>query len=429
MIKKSDSIILRIKNRINSNNFMEDNRFSKKDFTRKRKLPFTSLMLFMINLVKLTLQKELTNFMRLFSNKKENITKSAFSQSRLKLKHTAFIELNDLIIEEFYTDNDFKTWKGFRLLGIDGSRLALPNSKEILNYFGYLKNQSEMHVPMAEMSTCYDLLNELILSSSIDKFEKGEQDLAIEHLNKVSGNDLFIYDRGYAILWFMYYHINQNKNFIIRLKRKAFKELRDFFESDEESKIITINELGEDSQTQLNQKNIDFKSFKIRLIKVWLKNGEVEVLATSLLDENKYLTKDFKWLYSKRWGIETNFDHLKNHLQLENFTGLSVLSVKQDFFANAFIINMHSIIAGDAQEDIDLNLKNRELHYKINKNLSLGFMKDRIVEILTSNNPQYYNELKSLFKIEPLPVRPDRSFPRNYHRTRRKYYMNKKKGI
>lgn len=292
MIKKSDSIILRIKNRISSNRFMEDNRFSKKDFTRKRKLPFTSLILFMINLVKLTLQKELTNFMNLFSkNKGENITKSAFSQSRLKLKHTAFIELNDLLIEEFYTDNEYKTWKGFRLLGIDGSRIALPNSEEVLDHFGYLKNQSEMRVPMGQISTCYDLLNELILNSSIEKFERGEQEIAIEHLNKIQGNNLFIYDRGYGMLWFMYYHINQNKDFVIRLKRKAFKEIGGCFESDERSKIIEIKELGEDSQIQLDNRKIKFKPFKIRLIKVVLKNGEVEVLATTLLDEEQYPSK------------------------------------------------------------------------------------------------------------------------------------------
>ena len=62
-----------------------------------------------------------------------------------------------------------------------------------------------------------------------------------------------------------------------------------------------------------------------------MKNNEVEVLATSLLDKEKYPDEEFKWLYSQRWGIETEFDHLKNNLMIENFTGLSKLSIAQDF--------------------------------------------------------------------------------------------------
>ena len=56
--KSPKRIIKNIKNLIYSNKFMEENRVNKKDFTRKRKLPFVSLVLFMINIIKQTLQKE-----------------------------------------------------------------------------------------------------------------------------------------------------------------------------------------------------------------------------------------------------------------------------------------------------------------------------------------------------------------------------------
>ena len=100
-----------IKKRINSIDFMKRSRNSDKDFTRNRKLPLSSLILFMINLIKQTLQKELTNFISLISSSKENITKSAFSQSRKKLKAEAFIDLNDTLTESFYKDDDFKKWR------------------------------------------------------------------------------------------------------------------------------------------------------------------------------------------------------------------------------------------------------------------------------------------------------------------------------
>ena len=103
-----------------SNEFMKRNRSSETDFTRKRKLPFVPLVLFMINIIKQTIQKELTRFIKMFGDRSSNITKSAFSQSRMKLKPEAFIELNNRLIEEFYTDNIIKKWNRFRLCAIDG---------------------------------------------------------------------------------------------------------------------------------------------------------------------------------------------------------------------------------------------------------------------------------------------------------------------
>src|SRR3989344_3511903 len=201
--KNQRRIINSIKRKLFSERFMNENRLSNKDFTRKRKLPFVSLVLFMINLIKQTLQKELTHFMELIKNKKENITKSAFSQSRLKLKPEAFIELNNTLIDEFYTDNIIKKWKGFRLLAIDGSKLILPtHSKALMDKFGTLSNG--MIIPQAQISTCYDVLNEFILNAQLETIQVNEMNQAVRHLDKLSKGDLIILDRGYADTWFYY---------------------------------------------------------------------------------------------------------------------------------------------------------------------------------------------------------------------------------
>lgn len=41
---------------------------------------------------------------------------------------------------------------------------------------------------------------------------------------------------------------------------------------------------------------------KVRLVRVELDDGEIEVLMTSLVDRVKYPASIFKWLYGKRWG-------------------------------------------------------------------------------------------------------------------------------
>ena len=432
MVKKGrrspKKIIEKIKKKLYSSKFMEENRVSTKDFTRKRKLPFVSLVLFMANIVKQTVQKELTNFIRLIEGKSTNISKSAFSQSRVKLKPKAFIELNKVLVDEFYADNPLEKWRGFRLIAIDGTKVSLPtSSKELMDKFGTLS--SGVIIPEAQISTCYDPLNEIIIDSQIEPIEFDERTLALRHINLLNKNDLIILDRGYGAAWFYFYIINKEINFVNRISKGFFKEARLFWSSKEKSKIIEVKGCPQKSRHQLEKLGMEFKPFKIRLVKVILDNGGIEILATTLLDEKKYPSNIFKELYFKRWGIETNYDHLKSNIRLEDFTGLSEIAIRQDFYASSFIINLQSIISMDAQQEMNDNKKSTKHNYKINKNLSLGFMKDKIIKILMSNNPKYYEELKELFKMNPVPIRNGRKNQRIFRRSRRKYSINRKRSV
>lgn len=424
--KNTKVILDKIKNKIKSQKFMERNRINEKDFTRSRKMPFYLLVCFMLNSIKQTLQKELTSFVSAFT-KYSNLTKSAFCQQRLKLKPEAFIELNDTLIKEFYTDNVVEQWNDRRLLCIDGSTLELPSSPEIIDYFGV--NSESNQIPIAKISTLFDLLNELMLDTNIAPSHSSEYDLAIKHLDRVKESDLLIMDRGYGARWLFFLLLKKKADFVIRLQHGFGSDFDEFWNSKENSKIIEINEISYKSKRRLISMNIKFKPFKLRVVKVILDYGEVEVLATSLLDEDKFPVEIFKELYNKRWGVETNYSHLKNHIEIGNFTGYSVQAIKQDFYVNAFIANIQRLIIKDAQIELNSKIEHRKYDYKINRNLSLGYMKDKIIKLLTSNNPQYYDELVRLFQIEPVPIRKDRKYSRKKHKSKRKYYINQKRAL
>jgi len=83
---------------------------------------------------------------------------------------------------------------------------------------------------------------------------------------------------------------------------------------------------------------------KVRFVRLKLDTGETEILVTSLIDEDLYITSDFKELYNLRWGIETFYSIVKTRLSLENFTGKSAESVKQDFYATIYITGLESIL-------------------------------------------------------------------------------------
>jgi len=83
-----------------------------------------------------------------------------------------------------------------------------------------------------------------------------------------------------------------------------------------------------------------------------LNNGDIEVLITSLLDEEIYLHRDFKWLYNKRWGIETFFDRLKNLLEIERFSTETIIGMEQDFHALIFLSTFESVLIKEDERKI-----------------------------------------------------------------------------
>ena len=60
--------------------------------------------------------------------------------------------------------------------------------------------------------------------------------------------------------------------------------------------------------------------------------------------------------------------------------------------------------------------------YKVNNNLSYGFLKDRIVTLFFSktDTDSTLSELKELFKKHLIPIRPNRTFERQKDKYRTK---------
>jgi hypothetical protein len=126
-----------VKRVVHSHDFKEECRQHPSDFTRNRVLTFPVLVAFLLNMLTKTLQVELTRVLKLLAGQKPSVTvsKHAFSQARQKLSEQTFCRLGERLVDEFYTDNTYTTWHGYRLIGIDGSTVQLPDSEAIRQEF------------------------------------------------------------------------------------------------------------------------------------------------------------------------------------------------------------------------------------------------------------------------------------------------------
>ena len=66
------------------------------------------------------------------------------------------------------------------------------------------------------------------------------------------------------------------------------------------------------SARQCREGHLPADPLRVRLIRVELESGEVEVLITSLLDTKAYPYRAFAKLYALRWGIEENYKRKSN---------------------------------------------------------------------------------------------------------------------
>ena len=416
-----------ISKEIFSNSLKNDFKVSGEDFTRTRKQSFSCTLLFMMNFLRKSLTIEIENFVNHLkrdcgNSKFTPFTKSAFVQCRKKIKPEVFKRLNTILVDEFYTDNDLviKLWNGYRVLAVDGSSVNLPFTKELEQIYGLTKNQTSTGTVQARVSVLYDVLNNYVLDGILSKKSIGERALALQHLVKSKVNDFIIYDRGYPSFDFIYEHYRKELAFLIRTKISFSAVTKAFITSGKTSQII---EIYPGKNVDLTDKEYDKNTpLKVRMIRIDLPNGGTELLITSLLDSKKYKHKIFKELYFKRWKVETFYDELKNKLKVEHFSGYSHQSILQDFNAALFISNVKTLIVSDLEEEIKLSIKTRKLDYKVNNNLSYGFLKDRVITLFFNNEnmQDVFDELKILFKKELVPIRPNRSNLRNIGKYRRR---------
>lgn len=371
-----------------------------------------------------SIQSELNSFFSKLNDKDYHIlsvTKGALTQARAKLKHTAFIELSNHSVAEFYKNESFRQWNGFRLVAADGSTSNLPSHPSIIETFGsYLAGgKKTVETSMARVSLVYDVLNCITLDAKFESQKKSECTLLKEHLNEqiLKQGDLFLADRGYPSNALMYELIQKEIDFCFRM-RSHWKEVEYFVKSGEKSKIIQL-QLNRKDKHLPAQYNTTIRHITCRLVAIELDSGEVEVLCTTLLDEQKYTVEAIKELYHLRWGIEEAFKLLKVRMELNNYSGKTVESVKQDFFAKIFMMNMCAIMSFPIEQKIRTENDNntRKHNQQVNKTSAIANIKGSWVVIWLKNKVD--DVIKSLdyilYKTKEI-IRPNRRFERKKYK-------------
>lgn len=411
--------------KINSDEFKDFCRSGKQSyFTRNRKMSLQDLLFTMINRKGLTLALELRNYMKT-AHPGISISKPGYLKQRMKLNPDAFLELYRYHNRNFYSDPGFSTFHGYVVLAADGSDINIPTTKETLEMYGSASRKNTKPQAQIGLGCIYDVMNRMILESSCNRVKFDEMRVAeeqLEHIPETIGRDqpfIIIMDRGYpSTPAFIHMH-DKGIKFVVRLKKTDYKKEQLGLIQDDSMVEIQLDKsrIRHYEGTADGDRMKELGKISLRMVRVYLENGNTEILATNL-PFSEFPTAEISELYRLRWGIETAYETLKDRLQIENFTGTKPTLLLQDIYSTIYVSNLAEDIIRDAEREMDEKEQTKKHKMMINRTISIGILKNDMIYILlepdkekkTKLFQQLYNDISQNL----VPVRPNR----HYHRTK-----------
>ena len=401
---------------LESDEFIATHRTNPTDFTRRRTLTLSMLVICLAQGFIKGLQSELDDFFGRLGDQAafvRAVTKSAFSQARKKLNPSAFKALNSLLLDRWYQSVEVPRWHGFRLLAADSTTLRVPGLPETIDEFGLHGGGKGAPVPMAMAFGLYEVFSGLMLHADLHEGSARDRDLMAGGLSHVRADDLLLLDRGFPSYWLIAWLLQHQRHFCMRVDAMAFKDFEAFLhQSTEIEKIVTITMPAPAVRKAMSSGYaLEQTTFTVRLIRVPLPGGKSEILVTSLLDSTVYPASEFGALYHQRWRIEECFKLLKCRLAVEHFSGELPDSVRQDFLAKVWLGNLTATFAYLARGSLP---DEKQAHFLPNLTYAVAALRASLPRLMTKvrNRVRMIKDLIELVANTLEWLRPDRHFPR-----------------
>lgn len=399
-----------------------------KDFTRKKKLPFETVMQLLISMGGNSLYKELLESQGYDVN---TATTSAFVQQRNKILPAA-VECLFHQFTQSYTD--IKDYRGYRLLAIDGSDLHIATDPtDTDSYFQSQPNTKGYN--LLHLNAAYDLCNSLYVDAMVQPrrlSNEGKALAAMVDRSPMKGKTIVIADRGYES-YNNFAHIERKGwNYVIRVKDldsngilsglrlpageefdidvhltltkkqtqavKAHPEIYRFVPSTSTFDFLDL------------QENL-FYPISFRVVRFVLPNGTYETVITNLSAVD-FPPDELRAIYHMRWGIETSFRALKYTVGLTSFHAKKQASITQEIFARMIMYNFAEMMTSH----VVISRMDKRHAYQVNFTVAVYVCR----HFLRSHGDGPSPDVEALIRRNILPIRPIRPGQKNTRKIRSK---------
>lgn len=368
-------------------------------FTRRGKISYRDTILYPLIQEGRTNSREANEYMRLITGDMyAMISQQAIGEKRGLINPELYEDMYKDYVDELYEnfEEDLK-YKDSIHFACDTSVIKVPNVSKTKEEFPV----KEGNPARARLSTIADVYHGYIFDATIVEKNSGEVKLAIQHLYEIKERlpDKKVsvsYDRGFNSFELVFTHLDLDIDFLIRLKDSTLrKQIEQQISSDDEVIRLYLNKKITNAITndELRKKYEKERYTDLRVTKVLIhppkgKPYMETLLSTFSMDE--YTKEDMGKAYELRWTIETDYDILKNILELENFTEQRRIIIEQDLYSKIFLLNLMLTIKKDADKDIQEKRKDKNLkhEYKSNQNHLLGTLQTFLYQLINCKTEQ-----------------------------------------
>lgn len=236
-------------------------------------------------------------------------TKGAISKARTRLGWRVMQSLFDEVAHPMAVENTKGAWyRSWRLMGIDGTTLALQHTLDNEQAFGIPSGQNgEGAFPMVRVLSLVETGTHAVVAAALGGYETSEMELAEGLLPKLEKGMLLLEDRGFVGYGWWKSVTSTGADVLCRVRKNMVLPcLRRF---DDGSYLSVLRP----------PKGVDGEDISVRVIEYKL-NGipgaePLYRVITSILDPLEAPAEELASLYHERWETEGLFDEFKTHIR------------------------------------------------------------------------------------------------------------------
>lgn len=398
-----------------------------KDFTRKKKLSFETMMQLLISMGGNSIYKELLESQDYDVN---TATTSAFVQQRNKILPSAV----ECLFHKFtQTYKDIKDYRGYRLLAIDGSDLHIATDPADKNSF-FQSQPGTKGYNLLHLNAAYDLCNRLYVDALVQPRRLSNEGRALATMvdrSPIKSKTIVIADRGYES-YNNFAHIERKGwNYVIRVKDLdssgilSSLRLPDSGEFDRDIHLILTRKQTKAFKAYPGYKFLPSNStfdfldshenmvypLSFRVVRFVLHDGAYETVITNLTAAD-FPPDELRSLYRMRWGIETSFRALKYTVGLTSFHAKKQAFIAQEIYARMILYNFAEMMTSH----VVISQMDKRHQYQVNFTVAVHVCR----QFLRSRDDEPPLDVEALIRKNILPIRPIRPGQKNTRKIRYK---------
>jgi len=268
--------------------------------------------------------------------RQRRITKGAIPQARDRVGAEPLRELFLCTARAWALSSaERNRWRGLLVLGLDGTRLRIPDSPDNRNAFGVPRSArtGTCSYPLIQAVGLMALRSHLLLDFDFAEGYASERTLAEPMIKRAPAESLIIIDRGFAYHSTFQQIARGGRHWLTRAKKDhRWTVLRKLGEGDELVEVYTSH--AENPKVP--------PPYVARMIRYQRKGFRPQMLMTSLVDAEQYPANEIVELYHERWEIELAYGEIKTDTleQLEAIRSRTAERVRQELWGLAVAYNL-----------------------------------------------------------------------------------------